>query len=126
MSLFDKGLITILVCYAVFSLLSIPLILRKIPRNPVYGYRTRATLSDDMLWYKANAYFGLRLLIASILSACIAVALHMYQGISPAIYLKISVVLLVAPAIAAVLLTVRFVRANSAGCQSSNGRRCCP
>jgi len=126
MSLFDKGLITILVCYAVFSLLSIPLILRKVPRNPVYGYRTRATLNDDMLWYKANAYFGLRLLIASILSASIAVALHLWHSISPATYLKISVVLLVAPAIAAVLLTARFVRANGAGYQSSNGRRCSP
>jgi uncharacterized membrane protein len=117
MSVFDKGLVTILVCAAVFSLLSIPLIFRRMPRNPVYGYRTRATLSDDALWYKANAYFGFRFLAASLLSACIAVALHEWQGLSPQAYLKVSVVLLVTPVVVAGLLTSRFVRAISSGRQ---------
>jgi uncharacterized membrane protein len=110
MSVFDKGLITILVTCAVFSVVSIPLVLRKVPRNPVYGYRTRATLSDDKVWYEVNTYFGSRFLVASVLSACIAVAIHIWGGIPPATYLKVSVVLLVAPVVAAWLLTARFVR----------------
>jgi hypothetical protein len=46
-------------------LISIPLILRKVPRNVVYGFRTRATLGDDLVWYEANAYFGRRLVVSA-------------------------------------------------------------
>lgn len=53
-----KTLVTILICDAVFVIISIPLILRKVPRNIVYGFRIRATLEDDFVWYAANAYFG--------------------------------------------------------------------
>ena len=112
MSLFDKGLITILFCNVIYSLVSVPLILRKVPRNRVYGYRTRTTLANDLLWYEANAYFGLRFLIGSILSACIAVALNLWRWILPATYLKVSILLLVAPAIISWLLTERYIRAS--------------
>jgi len=110
MDMFDKGLITILVCNAIFSLVSIPLLLRKVPRNPVYGYRTRATLSDDHVWYEANAYFAWRFLVTSVLSACIAVVLYEWRGMSPDAYMKVSIALLVAPVLFAWPLTVRFVR----------------
>lgn len=110
MSVFDKGLITILVCNTIFSLLSLPLIFRRVPRNPVYGYRTRATLSDDTLWYEANAYFGSRFLAACVLSVCIALALHVWKGIPSDAYLKVSILLIVAPVVAAWLLTARLVR----------------
>ena len=40
--MFLKGLITILACDLAFIILAIPLISRKIPRNVVYGFRTRA------------------------------------------------------------------------------------
>lgn len=115
MSIFDKGLITILVCSAVFCLLSIPLMLRKVPRNPVYGYRTRATLRDETLWYEANAYFGSTFLVATVVSACIAVALHQWQGLAERTYLGVSVALLAMPVLVAALLTGRFVRALEAG-----------
>lgn len=58
MSVYEKGLVTILACNALFALVSLPLVFRKIPRNGFYGYRTRATLSSDFMWYEANAYFG--------------------------------------------------------------------
>lgn len=110
MSLFDKGLIVILGCSLLFSLMSIPLILRKIPPNPVYGYRSRTTLGDERIWYEANAYFGVRFLIANVLSAFLAVVLHQWPGLPPPIYLKGSIVLLAAPVAAAWLLTARFIR----------------
>jgi SdpI/YhfL family protein len=34
--------------------LSIPMILRKVPRNSLYGFRTAYTLSSDEVWYRAN------------------------------------------------------------------------
>jgi uncharacterized membrane protein len=120
MSVFAKGLVTILICSAVFGLLSLPLIFRKVPPNRVYGYRTRATLSDEALWYTVNAYFGLRFLVASLVSACIAVALFEWQGLSPQAYLPVSVVLLCAPVAVAGLLTSRFVRAILGGRRQSS------
>jgi len=39
-----KALITILICDAVFAIIAIPLMLRKVPRNVVYGFRIKATL----------------------------------------------------------------------------------
>ena len=47
MSVYEKGLVTILGFSLILVLIAIPLILRKVPRNIVYGYRTRATLRDD-------------------------------------------------------------------------------
>jgi hypothetical protein len=42
MSVFEKGLITVLGCALLFVDLAIPLTLRKFPRNTVYGFRTQA------------------------------------------------------------------------------------
>lgn len=39
----------------VLVVLSIPLILRWVPRNPLYGFRVPATLRDDGIWYDINA-----------------------------------------------------------------------
>jgi hypothetical protein len=36
-------------------LLSIPLALRWVPRNRLYGFRVGATLRDDSIWYEVNA-----------------------------------------------------------------------
>ena len=36
-------------------LLSIPLVLRWIPRNRLYGFRVPSTLRDDAIWYDVNA-----------------------------------------------------------------------
>lgn len=40
------------------ALLSLPLALRLIGPNPVYGYRTSTSMASPELWYKANAYAG--------------------------------------------------------------------
>lgn len=123
MSIFEKGLITVCASCALFAIISIPLILRKVPRNPVYGYRTRTTLSDDALWYEANAYFGRRFLAASVFAAAAGVAIYLWGELSPETYLRVSIVLLVAPAVAAALLTGRFIRSLLAGGRSSNRSR---
>jgi len=49
MTVFDKGLITMAGCALLFVIPAIPLMLRKVPRNIVYGHRTRKTLSDDAI-----------------------------------------------------------------------------
>jgi uncharacterized membrane protein len=110
MNVFDKGLITILVCNAVFILVSVPLVFGWVPRNPIYGYRTRTTLDNDAVWYKANAYFGLRFAIACLVSMASAAVLYRWQGLEPLTYLQTTVVLLAVPVAVGVWLTQRYIR----------------
>ena len=45
------------------ALISIPLVLRRVPRNPVYGIRIPEAFSTEARWYDINAYGG-RLFLA--------------------------------------------------------------
>lgn len=109
MTIYEKGLVTILVVDALSILISIPLALRKIGPNVVYGYRTRATLSDPALWYEANALFGRRLIAACTVSALAALFLARPSLLAPEAFLPVSVVLLGAPVAVAGVMTSRFV-----------------
>ena len=42
----------------VLAVLSVPMTLRRVPPNPIYGFRTRLTLSSPDIWYPANAFAG--------------------------------------------------------------------
>jgi hypothetical protein len=101
MTVCEKGLIRLWACCSLFVALSLPLILRKVPRNPVCGYRTRATLGDDGLRCEANACFGRWCLAASLAVAGLALMLDLWRGLSAAAYLTVSVGLLPAPAVVA-------------------------
>lgn len=59
-----------------FVLIAIPLMLRKVPRNPLYGLRVPATWRSEWVWYEANAKSGRDLLIFGLIVAGSAVALH--------------------------------------------------
>lgn len=45
---------------------SIPLILRKVPMNPAYGFRFPQSFKSERNWYEINAYGGWCLLIWSL------------------------------------------------------------
>jgi uncharacterized membrane protein len=49
-------------------LISIPLVIRIVPPNMFYGFRTRKTLSNETLWYEANYRGGVNLIIASVIA----------------------------------------------------------
>ena len=42
----------------VFGVVSVPLALGWIPRNPLYGFCVPATLRDERVWYAVNKRFG--------------------------------------------------------------------
>lgn len=56
--------------------LSVPLILRKIPPNGLYGFRVPATLKDSNLWYRVNEYAGRRFLVVGLGTAVSASILY--------------------------------------------------
>jgi hypothetical protein len=112
---FFKGLVTVLVIDFVFVVLSIPLILRKVPRNIVYGFRTCATLSDDFVWYETNAYFGRGLVVSSFVSAAVVFVLFEVPGVSQRFFFVSTIGALVVPPLVATLLTLRFARSLTPG-----------
>jgi hypothetical protein len=59
----------------IFAIISVPLILRVVPPNGIYGFRTATTQSSREIWYPANAFAGWALLIAASLSATLLVVL---------------------------------------------------
>ena len=115
MNVYDKGFFTILGCSALLILIAIPLALRMVPRNVIYGFRTRATLSDDAIWFEANAHFGRRLLVASLCGVLAAYLIYRLEAFSPQTFLPMSVLILVAPTLLAVLSTARFIRSITRG-----------
>jgi uncharacterized membrane protein len=57
---------------ALIALFSLPLIFSWIPRQSFYGARTSKTLSGDDIWYPANRFAGVVLLISSCIYFAIA------------------------------------------------------
>lgn len=55
--------------------LGIPMILRRVPPNPVYGLRVPATYADEAVWYEANAHSGRDLILLSVLLSVFALVL---------------------------------------------------
>ena len=51
----------------ILVVLSIPLMLRWIPQNRLYGFRIAATLRDKSVWYDANARSGKHLFFLGLL-----------------------------------------------------------
>ena len=68
-----------LVLGSLCCVLSIPLLMQKIPPNLFYGLRTPRTLSDKNLWYKTNRWVGLVLSISSLIAIVGAVGLWILQ-----------------------------------------------
>src|SRR5262249_13669806 len=54
--------------------LGIPLVLKLVPPNPVYGVRTAKALSSREVWFAANRSAGITLAIAGIFIASVALA----------------------------------------------------
>lgn len=44
--------------------LGLPLALKKVPMNSVYGFRTQKTMSSPEIWYEANRQSGFNLIVA--------------------------------------------------------------
>jgi len=49
------------------ALLAIPLILRRVPPNMLYGVRTKAAFASDADWYRINAQGGRYLVVSGLL-----------------------------------------------------------
>lgn len=66
--------------------LSIPMILKWVKPNGLYGFRSPKTFSNPDIWYKANHYAGWRLLWAGVIGAIGAVVLFAIPDLDVAQY----------------------------------------
>ena len=66
--------ISFLVPCGIIAVASIPIMLNLVPPNRLYGFRTRQTLANRELWFRANRFAGFACFIAAGISAGIFVA----------------------------------------------------
>jgi SdpI/YfhL protein family len=99
--------IPFLVACGVIALVSIPLILKIVPPNRWYGFRTTRTLSNEDLWFRANCIAGWAFLAAAGTTAAILVlAPEVASGGYGALVLAVSIGI-------ALIITVVYVRNSS-------------
>ena len=91
----------------VTALIALPLALRKVPRNRLYGVRTRRTLADDRVWYETNAYGGRCLLVASAVTIVIVPVLAV-TPLPRDLLVPAGLVVLAVPSLVAGILAVRY------------------
>lgn len=58
--------------------LSVPLILKKVPPNDWYGFRTPKTRSDERIWYEANRIAAQGMVVAGIVLILGSLALLLF------------------------------------------------
>ena len=111
----------LLIGAGVIAVVSIPLTLKIVPPNPIYGFRTPTTLSNPTLWYRANAFAGWALLLASV--ASIVLVIGALSGVLPEMASGVGALLLpLAIALAACFVYLRRISSNVAGETAELGR----
>jgi len=59
--------------------IAIPLLLRRVPPNALYGLRVPATFADEWVWYEANARSGRDLLALGAVLMALTIAICVLQ-----------------------------------------------
>ena len=70
----------------ILAVLSIPLILGKIPPNGAYGFRVKKTMENPEIWYPVNTYAGKWLLGIGLAEALAAAGLAFIPNLEIDIY----------------------------------------
>lgn len=107
----EKILAVLFYCIAILQILTgIPLALRLVPPNFVFGFRISSTLKNEAAWYEANQIFGATLTISqAIILITILLFLNSRQNFKASIY-KFGIALNVSAFVIAVLLTFILVK----------------
>jgi uncharacterized membrane protein len=98
--------ISLLVPAALVGLVAVPLALKLVPPNRIYGFRTAKTLDSRELWFRINRFAGLGLIAAAAATICVFLAMpELASGRS-----FTGMLVLIVPVIAALVATVAYAR----------------
>jgi hypothetical protein len=92
--------------------IGLPLLLRKVPRNSFYGFRTRAALESDERWYDINAYHGRQLVNWSVIMVSNGVTGFFIPPAASDAYLAVSLGLAAVAVTVPIILAFRWSRAH--------------
>ena len=87
------------------ALVALPLIMQRVGPNRFYGFRTRRTIADAALWYRANAFAGRALFVAAAASALTVALLPEASFASP-----VSQILFLLPILVAIVASLAYLR----------------
>jgi len=62
----------------ILIVVSIPLLMRRVPPNPLYGLRVPATFKDERVWYDANAASARDMLVLGVAISLLAYVLPVF------------------------------------------------
>ena len=97
--------------YLLFILAAIPLYLRRVPPNALYGFRTSKTKSNPDIWYAANAQAGKDLMVAGaflLVALLVSVATGVPEGDDA--FAQVHTALMTVAVLAAVAHSYRVLR----------------
>ena len=91
--------------------IAVPLALRRVKRNYVYGVRLPKTLRDDAIWYDANEYGGWQLLWSGTASVVLTVIAYFVPDLSAnqALYSYVCIAIYIAPLSIGLSKTLKYV-----------------
>jgi hypothetical protein len=92
------------------TLLSIPLIQRRVKPNPWYGFRVRQTLENPDTWYAVNAHAGKRLLWVGIGAIIIAGGLYLIPGLDLGLYALLCAIIILGLLAASLVQSFRYLK----------------
>jgi uncharacterized membrane protein len=102
-------------------LISLPLLLKKVPPNPVYGFRLSPAYEDPRIWYATNTHSAKRLMLAGASTAVAAVVLYFVPRITLDIYALGCLAIFAVVAGVGFVQSVKFMR-SMANSESLNPR----
>lgn len=102
------SLITIFASGLLISLLSIPLILKKIKINNWYGIRLPQTMQNEKVWYEVNSRVGKYLFIFGLFICCLTVLLYYYPFIDEVYTIFILLTVLMMGSVVLIILSIKY------------------
>jgi len=107
-------MVTLLILFVssglLLAALSVPLILRKIGPNPLYGFRVKETLEDPAVWYPANAYAAKWLFAVGLLISGSAILLFLTPGLDLLAYALTNAGIGLTGVLVAMIQSFRYLR----------------
>ena len=96
---------------AIIGAVAIPMVLALVPKNRLYGVRTKKTLSEDRIWFAANRVAGWLFLASSVIYLVFSAIWPMAGSKDPQIGLwALHLCLFAAPLFVSVVVTLRYTR----------------